>query len=94
VIVWVVGTVPPTGDTAAETEYDVAPVVPVHPTDMVVRPYALVVGVVTAAGNVNTAAVVTEPPPPLALTAWIVNVYDVPAVNPVNVAVTVGAVIV
>ena len=73
--------------------YDVAPVAPVHPTIMVVRSYALVVGTVTAGGNVNTAAVVTEPPGPLALTAWIVNVYDVPAVNPVvNVAVTVGAV--
>jgi hypothetical protein len=61
---------------------------------MVVRPYALVVGIVTAAGSVNTAAVVTEPPPPLALIDWIVNVYDVPAVRPVNVVVTVGAVIV
>jgi len=47
--------------------YDVAPVAPVHPTVMVVRPYALVVGDVTAAGNVNTADVVTEPPPPDAL---------------------------
>ena len=74
--------------------YDVAPVAPVQPTVMVVRPYALVVGAVTAAGNVNTAAVVTEPPAPLALIDWIVNVYDVPAVRPVNVAATVGAVIV
>jgi hypothetical protein len=92
--VWVVGTVPPAGETAAETVYDVAPVAPVQPTVMVVRPYALVVGAVTASGNVNTAAVVTEPPAPLALIDWIVNVYDVPAVRPVNVAATVGAVIV
>lgn len=63
-----------------------APVAPVHPTVMVVSPYALVVGDVTAAGNVNTTAVTTDPPPPDALNVLIVNVYDVPAVNPVNVA--------
>lgn len=74
--------------------YNVAPVALVHPTVIVVRPYALVVGAVTASGSVKTAAVVTEPPAPDALIDWIVNVYDVPAVRPVNVAVTVGAVIV
>jgi hypothetical protein len=61
---------------------------------MPVSVYPLVVGDVTAAGNVYTADVTTDPPPPLSLMDWIVNVYDVPAVRPVNVAVTVGAVIV
>jgi hypothetical protein len=61
---------------------------------MPVSVYALVVGAVTASGKVNTAAVTTEPPAPLALVDWIVNVYDVPAGKLVNVAETVGAVIV
>jgi hypothetical protein len=92
--VWVAGTFPPTGETAAETVYDVALVAPVHPTVMPVSVYPLVVGAVTAAGKVYTADVTTDPPAPLSLIDWIVNVYDVPAVRPVNVAATVDVVII